>query len=43
MNREIGEALDFLLHMIRVLADGKVPSTDDMETVQEIIAKLRAS
>ena len=39
----VAEALNLLLHMIRVLSDGGRPSADDMGIVQEQIDQIKRS
>ena len=40
----VAEALDLLLHMVRLLADGDLkPSTEDMADLQELIEEIKNS
>jgi hypothetical protein len=40
---DVAEALDLLLHMIKVLAEGAQPHAGDMARVSELVAEIKSS
>ena len=43
MGREIAEALDLMLHMIRVLGQRDQPSLEDIAEAQDLINSIKAN
>lgn len=41
--RDVAEALELLMHMMNMAAEGRQPSGEDQERVRELCRKIRAS